>query len=88
MWLSGQGYVRTGNAGQALKRTPYDPATMRVSRRVFESDPVVSEGLQVAPRKVDLVPGPPLDLGQISDLSRRGRGQVPRAHRPEANCRR
>lgn len=61
-WLAGQGYEKEGKHGTGLKRTPFDPCTWSISRRVFESQPVVGGGLGLVPREIRVEQGGILDL--------------------------
>lgn len=65
MWLAGQGYEKQGKNGQVLRRSPFDPCTFGIGRRVFESPPTVGPGLKVGPKDVRVIEGPALDLASL-----------------------
>ncbi len=68
-WLAGQGYMATSKGGGQLRRTPFDPCTFSISRRVFESAPSVGPGLRLNGWDLNVQDGGLWDLNRIEMLT-------------------
>ncbi len=69
LWLAGFGHVEISKAGCLLVRQIIDAATFAPERIVFESAPVLGEGLERRPPAPVYVAGCPLDTALCRDLT-------------------
>lgn len=69
LWLAGFGHVEISKAGCLLVRQIIDAATFAPERIVFESAPVLGEGLERRPPAPVYVVGCPLDTSLCPDLT-------------------
>lgn len=69
LWLAGFGHVEISKAGCLLVRQIIDAATFAPERIIFESAPVLGEGLERRPPAPVYVAGCPLDTSLCRDLT-------------------
>lgn len=69
LWLAGFGHVEISKAGCLLVRQIIDAATFAPERIVFESAPILGEGLERRPPAPVYVAGCPLDTALCRDLT-------------------
>ena len=69
LWLAGFGHVEISKAGCLLIRQIIDAATFAPERIIFESAPVLGEGLERRPPAPVYVAGCPLDTSLCRDLT-------------------